>query len=922
MPFRAAERKNEEFSGVGKNCACFGSFQRQGRNCAFGSLFCPPVHASTDFHNSNANQLKGDTMKIKNTLALITMGYLLSATWTFAQSTAFTYQGQVTSSGVPVSGTYNLTFSLLNAASGGTAIAGPVGTNGVLVNNGFFTVTIDFGAGVWNGQTNWLQIGVETNGAASFTSLAPRQQILPVPYAVFANSASNLLGALPAIQLSGTVPLPQLPAGVVTNNETADVTLDNLTLDGTLNLPAAPVTVESGGSLLLRADSNDNFFVGPGAGNLTTTGYGNTASGAWALDNNTVGSYDTANGVDALYANTNGYYDTANGFEALFSNTSGSGNTANGAWALYFNTNGYYNTANGCWALDENTSGFENTANGAFSLYYNTIGFFNTANGSFALYRNISGSQNTANGTQSLYSNTNGYANTANGATALYDNTTGFGNTANGASALYSNTSGNNNTADGNSALANLGGNVAGGTNNIALGYLAGSAFTANESSNIDIGNVGVAGESGVIRMGSSQSATYLAGVINGNGGGLTNLNVSQSSGAISLVQLPSAVVTNNESASVTLDNLSLSGTLNLPAAPVTVASGGGLLLRADSLDNFFAGIGAGNLTTSGTYNTAVGGYALESNTSGYNNTGNGFEALCWNQSGYNNTANGSGALCENTSGYDNAADGDDALGVNTNGTYNTANGVSALYNNTSGSYNTANGCWALNGNTTGAENTATGLETLDNSRSGNYNTADGSQALKFLGADTLAGGTNNIALGYLAGSALSGNESSNIDIGNFGVAGESKIIRIGVPGIQTATYLPGTVYANGVALTSDRNAKEHFTAIDPQAVLAKVATLPITEWNYKDDKTAQHIGPMAQDFHAEFGLCGTDDKHISVLDENGVTLAAIQGLNQKLNEKDAVIQKQSAQIQQLQQSVAELRAMVSQLAQRRPGNE
>jgi t-SNARE complex subunit (syntaxin) len=75
----------------------------------------------------------------------------------------------------------------------------------------------------------------------------------------------------------------------------------------------------------------------------------------------------------------------------------------------------------------------------------------------------------------------------------------------------------------------------------------------------------------------------------------------------------------------------------------------------------------------------------------------------------------------------------------------------------------------------------------------------------------------------------------------------------------------------------------------------------------------------MAQDFHAAFGLDGADDKHISVVDESGVALAAIQGLNQKLETeakaKDAEIQAQAAKIEDLQQSVAELKALVGKLA-------
>ena len=69
----------------------------------------------------------------------------------------------------------------------------------------------------------------------------------------------------------------------------------------------------------------------------------------------------------------------------------------------------------------------------------------------------------------------------------------------------------------------------------------------------------------------------------------------------------------------------------------------------------------------------------------------------------------------------------------------------------------------------------------------------------------------------------------------------------------------------------------------------AKVAALPITLWNFKTDAGTRHIGPMAQDFHSAFNV-GTDDKHIATVDEGGVAFAAIQGLNQKLEEKDARI--------------------------------
>jgi len=113
---------------------------------------------------------------------------------------------------------------------------------------------------------------------------------------------------------------------------------------------------------------------------------------------------------------------------------------------------------------------------------------------------------------------------------------------------------------------------------------------------------------------------------------------------------------------------------------------------------------------------------------------------------------------------------------------------------------------------------------------------------------------------------------------------------------------------------------------LDGKAVLAKVISLPVTEWNYKKDSNAvQHIGPMAQDFQAAFGLDGTDGKHISVVDESGVALAAIQGLNRKVDEKEARIQEQATEINNLKhqndllaERFNELEATVKQLAARK----
>jgi hypothetical protein len=94
--------------------------------------------------------------------------------------------------------------------------------------------------------------------------------------------------------------------------------------------------------------------------------------------------------------------------------------------------------------------------------------------------------------------------------------------------------------------------------------------------------------------------------------------------------------------------------------------------------------------------------------------------------------------------------------------------------------------------------------------------------------------------------------------------------------------------------------------------VLAQVAAMPIQRWNYIGEDTP-HLGPVAQDFHAAFKV-GMDDRHISMVDADGVALAAIQGLNQKLEER---LTRKDREIAALEAQVTELRSLVGELLNR-----
>ncbi|HEX8351802.1 MAG TPA: tail fiber domain-containing protein [Pyrinomonadaceae bacterium] len=109
----------------------------------------------------------------------------------------------------------------------------------------------------------------------------------------------------------------------------------------------------------------------------------------------------------------------------------------------------------------------------------------------------------------------------------------------------------------------------------------------------------------------------------------------------------------------------------------------------------------------------------------------------------------------------------------------------------------------------------------------------------------------------------------------------------------------------------SDRNMKANFAAVDTRAILRGVLQLPISTWNYKSqDASVRHIGPMAQDFFAAFKV-GEGDKTITTVDPDGVALAAIQGLNEELKDRDARIDGLQQQVRQQQGQIDGLKKLV-----------
>ncbi|MCL4788977.1 MAG: hypothetical protein KJ070_19645, partial [Verrucomicrobia bacterium] len=138
-------------------------------------------------------------------ICLLTSASCLAAQ---AQGTAFAYQGRLDADGAPVQGLYDLRFTIYDSVAAGATIGATFNTNAMPVSNGLFTVTLDFGAGVFTGPARWLEIAVRTNGGGAFTTLSPRQKLTATPYALLAGNVSGVIAnsSLPSNpSFSGTV---------------------------------------------------------------------------------------------------------------------------------------------------------------------------------------------------------------------------------------------------------------------------------------------------------------------------------------------------------------------------------------------------------------------------------------------------------------------------------------------------------------------------------------------------------------------------------------------------------------------------------------------------------------------------------------------------------------------------------------------
>jgi hypothetical protein len=704
------------------------------------------------------------------------------------------------------------------------------------------------------------------------------------------------------------------------------------------NYASAQYATIGGG--LQNNNSGAGAMVGGGQNNIATAsgilatlggGYGNYANGEYATIGG--GEYNTNNGSYATVAG-GGLNDAA-----IYAATVGGGygNYASAEYATI--GGGEYNTNNGSFATVAGGvlnaavnyaanvgGGFRNTASGFIATVGG--GEYNTNSGDYGTVGG--GHQNTNMGSYATVGG--GDQNIASGSIATIGggqyniNSSYVGTIAGGqintASGQYQSTVGGGYDNQATNSYATVPGgnqNIAGGEYSFAAGFLAQAtndgAFVWADSQGTPFGST-TTNQFNVRANGGVRFVTSGAGMtLDGQSVLAGNQSSPSFSGSVTAASFLGVngnfLAGSGDSAFGYSDNF-IAGTGNNVSGS-HMAVGGGSGNSANYIDAGFSTIGGGEgNTTEADYATigggsgnSVGNYSTGSYATiggGQDNSANGFNATI--AGGYGNKASGPGAFIGG-GGYD---------GLNLGG--NTASGEASVIgggmNNTnSGNYatvgggqtNSTTGPWETIGG--GRGNTASGDWAtvgggLNNQATNNNSTVPG-------GANNIAGGLSSFAAGLKAqatndhsfvwsdGSATTTSTSND----QFMLRASGGVIIYSSTDTSTGVSLAGG--SGAWANLSDRNAKEDFTPVTPTQVLSAVAALPITQWSYKTEHGVRHVGPMAQDFHAAFGL-GEDDKHITTVDEEGVALAAIQGLNQKLKEKDGEIQELKQRLEKLEQ--------------------
>jgi hypothetical protein len=587
---------------------------------------------------------------MKKTLALTILALALICGGTAsAQTTSFTYQGNLNTSGTPANGNHDFEFALFDALAAGTQLGSTLTRTNVAVADGIFAVTLDFGT-QFPGANRFLEIRVRTSGGGAFTPLAPRQQVTSSPYSINAAQLGGVAASAYVTTTGGVINAgTQYNIGGIRILSTTGNSVSLGPNSGNVNTGIAN-TFLGNGTGFSNTSGSVNTFVGAGSGQNNTTGFNNSFLGTGAGQNTTTGSQNSFFGAQAGVLNTEGARNSFFGNGSGFSNTIGVDNAYFGHLAGRETTTSK-NAFFGSQAGAKNTTGDANAFFGALTGNNNTVGSDNSFFGIEAGFTNTSGFDNAFFGRFTGFRNTTGNQNSFFGNSAGIDITTGSGNSFFGLAA---------------------GSDVITGSRNSYFGYGTGngqadgtftSAFGAHATTSDALTNATAIGA----RAMATQSNSLVLGAINGVNNAPADTNVGI--GTTAPTQRLHVVGNGLFSANLTAATVNATTQFNF---------NGTRILAAPGSSNLFVGPDAGLSNTTGTINAFFGSGSGHDNLSGSENSFFGVNTGRGNTSGNRNTYFGRLAGRFNTTGSDNTSIGYNAASGNLTGSGNTLVGANA----------------------------------------------------------------------------------------------------------------------------------------------------------------------------------------------------------------------------------------------------
>ncbi len=970
-------------------------------------------------------------------MALLVGAFLVSVTASRGQGTAFTYQGRFQTNGVPYTGSAEFQFTLWDAASGGASIgANSPPSVSALVNDGLFTVTLDFGLTPFNGQPRFLQIDARTSLGA-YTTLNPRQPLTGTPYAIRALNVQP--GGLPSGTYSNPVVFDS-PANVFTGDGTGLTGLNASQLTGG-TIPTAVLgnAWQVGGNAGLTPGAQflgttDNSPLEIRVNNLRAFRIEPTSTGP-----NLIGGY-TNNSLGEFTS-----FATISGGTANRLGTNASGSVIAGGSANRIGTNSAFGAVGGGFfnriAEDSSSATIAGGENGAIGTNARAAaigGGSQNRIGSGAEYANINGGfvnrigtnavcSTIGGGSGNLVGNDSEYALVAGGTANEIGTNSPYAAISGGAGNRVLGEAPDSTIAGGRANIVNRGATNAFAAGRSAWAAHAGTFVWADLSSPFSLfastrANQFSARAAGGVRFETAGTGMTLDGqpVVAGSvgPGQLTDGAVTEAKladNAINGAKIADGSIQPADVALATFDTtfwraggnagtaagthfvgttdnqaleFKVNGQRALRLEPTGVPHNpnviGGSILNTVGAGSEGVTIAGGSFNVVGTnsaFGTIGGGSNNRIGTNSFNSTiAGGSEHSIMSRSPYATIAGGrlndidtNSAFSSIGGGFDNNVASSSRLAtiaggqLNTIGTNSPASTIGGGdshkiapnsefatipggFRNSATNFAFAAGTQAK-ANHTGAfvwaDSQPVDFPSTTNNQvrfraSGGLEVVGGSSApaLKFSAARV---GDFNASVGLALNTNASGNSAPALRVVNQGgnsqegalsvsAAGTGFIAKFGNSSVFVSTLTTnGTWSALAFNPTSDRAAKENFTAVKPIEVLEKVAALPMARWTYKAAPGVEHLGPVAQDFHAAFGLNGDDDKHIATVDADGVALAAIQGLNEKVERRikeeaelrgslEARLQQKDAEISELKESLGALRAIVRKLNQRITG--